>query len=126
MHTLWLLSNSAFNSTLFAEVEKASSSWIWVAVAAGIGAAWYVLTKWNIFRTKEGVDTSSPKGLFAELASAHKLDRVEKGLLTEAAATQGLADPALLFVDARHLKTLAGSRNEKSADYTALARKLFG
>jgi hypothetical protein len=64
--------------------------------------------------------------LLAELSAAHGLNRVERSLLAEAAASRAVPDAALLFVDPRVLKDLAQSGGANSTEYAALARKLFG
>ena len=111
---------------LLAKAPSKSSQWVWLAVGALIAAAWYGLSRWNRSRRPQGSDTTSAEGLFAELAAAHNLSRTERNLLADAAASRGLKDPAVVFVDPGVLGSLTGPGAARSAEHSALARKLFG
>jgi hypothetical protein len=124
MADIWQTLGGIDTAALLAKTDKAASSWIWLVVATALGGAWYGLTKWNRSRKGEVGDGTSPKSLLAELEAAHKLSRIERGLLSEAAAIQNLQDPALLFVDSRILKRLSTGPN--GAEFSALVQKLFG
>jgi hypothetical protein len=125
MPNLWFQSASNI-AAILAKAPRTNSSWVWVVAAALIGLAWFALSRWNQYRAGDAKGKGSAKGLFADLASAHRLTRIERSLLSEAAAAQELRDPAMVFVDPQALRGLAASKDAKAAEFAALARKLFG
>jgi hypothetical protein len=124
MPRLWC--NVAIVPSILAKTSQAGSSWVWVGVAAVIAVVWFALSRWNGGRIGDKGGRGSARGLFAQLAAAHQLNRAERGLLYEAASLRNLRNPAMVFVDPRVLRDLGRSKDAKAAEFAALAQRLFG
>lgn len=97
-----------------------------VAVVAAIAVFWIALYYWDRRRKQRKHQVDSSDSLFVELCDSHRFGRSERAVLTQAARTNGVEEPALLFVDPalfqRTLKTVATDPGQSQA----MAEQMFG
>jgi len=100
--------------------------WLVFVAVAVIGLFCVGLYFWDRMRKQQNRRGGISGSLFAELCAAHQLGRSERAILTQAAQTSRVEDPALLFIDPvlfeKTLKTVATDPGQSRM----LARQLFG
>jgi hypothetical protein len=111
-----------------ATVVRGHSEWLLgacaVALVAVTIAGFYL---WNTLRkSRQGGPGAASKDLFSELCEAHHLNRLERTLIAQLAATYELPQPAAFFVDPWTLQQAAAAPGPEAHRYEALRRKLFG
>jgi hypothetical protein len=118
----------------FGEISKRSRSMsslsknleliVWVAI--GIAGLWAALHYWGRYRDRILRNGDSPQSLFLELCHVHRLSRLEKTLLMQAATAAKLAEPAIAFVNPQVLGAMKGSVSADVQERRVLMEKLFG
>jgi hypothetical protein len=95
-----------------------------VALVAFAVAALYF---WNALRKARVTGFGgSASDLFSALCEAHELNRLERTLVLQLAATYEIPEPATLFVDPWSLEQAAAAPGPEAYRYAALCQKLFG
>jgi hypothetical protein len=104
------------------------SQWVFAACAAALVAlvvAFFYL--WNLYRQARSANpAASAKDLFAELCEVHELNRLERTLIQQLAATYELPQPAAIFVDPWPLEQASAASSPDAHRYRSLRQKLFG
>jgi len=111
-----------------AVVARSGSPWVLVAGAAALVALTVaVVYLWNKLRaSRTGGGRASSKDLLVELCEAHDLNRLERTLIFQLAATYEMPQPAALFVDPWTLEQAAAAPGPDAHRYGSLRQKLFG
>jgi len=109
-------------------VYRGRSDWALIACAVALVVLTVVvLYFWNTLRkTRVGVSGGSSKDLFSELCEVHELNRLERSLIAQLAATYELPQPGTLFIDPWVLDQAAAAPGPEAHRYAALRQKLFG
>jgi hypothetical protein len=104
-----------------------SSIIIWAGVAAVVVVA-AVAAFWLAPRLMGRQGRNSQAGLFAGLCKVHELPRNSRTLLTQLAASYGLAMPSRIFTEPRWLEPNANNSLSRSraAELAAIRELLFG
>jgi hypothetical protein len=115
-------------SATLAFTSRGHSDWLLIACAVALIAltitAFYL---WNTLRkTRQGGSSASSADLFGELCEAHGLNRLERTLIAQLAATYEQQAPATFFVDPWTLQQGAAAPGPEAHRYEALRQKLFG
>lgn len=103
------------------------SLWVVVAAALVLGAgAWLAWMFWEQSRRKNPSAPSISRSLFLDLCRKHGLSDAEVSFAERLARTGHLDQPALVFVDPRHLRAAAHEGADTRPQALALGQKLFG
>lgn len=116
-------------SALLRYLGRAGSSrenLIFLLFAVVIATIWLTLYFWDRLRKHPAAQLEAAGSIFDELCQAHRLDRQDIALLTDAALECGLPSPALLFVQPEHLGGLSAEGLSKAGPYRHLRDRLFG
>ena len=103
-----------------------SENWYIIVAFALILTMWISLYYWEKLRKRPSGHTDHRTALFLELCQAHQLTETERALASTAAASSGLHQHALLFVDPNLLGSLADSSHPDAPSYGKLLQRLFG
>jgi hypothetical protein len=116
------------NETFLATVNGGKMDWVLVVGAVALVAfAVAALYFWNALRKTRIAGLGGSAGdLFLELCEAHELNRLERSLILQLAATYEIPQPATLFVDPWSLEQAAAAPGPEANRYAALRQKLFG
>jgi hypothetical protein len=108
--------------------SRMRSDWLPVVCAVALVAlAIAVVYLWNTLRkTRAGGGRGSSDDLFTELCDAHELNRLERTLIVQLAASYEMPQPAALFVDPWTLEQAAAAPGSEAHRYGSLRQKLFG
>jgi hypothetical protein len=102
----------------------------WVLIACALAAVALIVTglfvRGAMRKARTGDPSSSTQELFSELCDAHELNRLERTLITQLAATYELPQPSVFFVDPWTLEQAAAAPGPDAHRYEALRHKLFG
>ncbi len=116
-------------STLtLANTSRGQTDWaLIVGAIALVGLTTVGLYFWSARRkTRSGESGGSAKDLFAELCEVHELNRLERALISQLAATYELPQAATLFIDPWTLEQAAAAPGPEAHRFAALRQKLFG
>jgi hypothetical protein len=115
-------------SPALAFAGRERSQWVLVACAVALVAlAVAVIYLWNRLRqAQSGGPAASAKDLFSELCEVHELNRLERALIQQLAATYELPQPAAIFVDPWPLEQASAASSPEAHRYRSLRQKLFG
>jgi hypothetical protein len=114
-------------SCTLAAASRGRSEWVLIACAVAVVALTIaVFYLWNTLRKTRRGPSGSSRDLFSELCEAHELNRLERTLIVQLAATYEMPQPAALFVDPWTLEQAAASPGPEAHRYRALRQKLFG
>jgi hypothetical protein len=103
------------------------SLWIVVAAALVLGAgAWLTWMFWEQIRRKNPSVQSVSRSLFLDLCRKHALSDAEVSFAERLARSGNLDQPALVFVDPRHLRAAAREGADTRPQALELGQKLFG
>jgi hypothetical protein len=104
------------------------SQWVLVTCAVALVAlAVAVYYLWGLLRQARSANpAASAKDLFAELCDVHELNRLERTLIQQLAATYELPQPAAVFVDPWPLEQASAASSPEAHRYRSLRQKLFG
>ena len=69
---------------------------------------------------------ASPKSIFTELATVHKLNRAEKNLIRNLVGPDADLDAAMCFVDPTIISQQIAKNCEQTEEYGKLLKRLFG
>jgi hypothetical protein len=123
-----VLSEHVLNAQrVLAVTTRAGSEWMLIVCAVvfvtlAIGVFYF----WNNVRKSRTGSARGSKDLFAELCDAHDLNRLERTLIAQLAATYEMPQPAALFVDPWTLEQAASAPGAEAHRYGSLRQKLFG
>ena len=102
----------------------------WVLIVGAIALVAFAVAAlyfWNTLRkTRIGGLGGSAGDLFSELCEVHELNRLERTLILQLAATYEIPQPANLFVDPWSLDQAGAAPGPEANRYAALRQKLFG
>jgi hypothetical protein len=115
-------------SLVLAYFTRSRSEWVLFACAVALVALTIAFSYfWNAWRrTRTGGSSGSAGDLFSELCEVHQLNRLERTLIVQLAATYELPQPAALFVDPWTLEQAAAAPGPEAHRYRVLRQKLFG
>lgn len=94
--------------------------------AVAVAMAWIGLILWDRYRRRAALTAADPRGLFENLCEAHRLNDDDRGVLRRVATLRQLAQPAVVFVDPRHLRDAATASDGTGPACASLLRRLFG
>jgi hypothetical protein len=109
-------------------VRSGRIDWVLIVGAVALVAfAVAALYFWNALRkARIGGFGGSAGDLFSELCETHEMNRLERALILQLAATYEIPQPATLFVDPWSLEQAAAAPGPEAYRYAALRQKLFG
>lgn len=128
-HWLSLLANADLGRAFVRYSRRSGSlteNWYLVAVFVAIPLLWLALACWDRYRQRLARRAHTPKALFLELCTAHRLARLDRGLLWKTVQSRQMGQPAAIFTDPAILADLSACGTAEAEDYARLREKLFG
>lgn len=100
--------------------------WFLIVAVVTIIGFWVGLYYWDRHRKQVRRGGDTPKALFLELASVHRLSRADRSLLWNASEAAKLEQPATIFVNPDILAEISAGNREDAGAYEQLRERLFG
>jgi hypothetical protein len=114
-------------SLILSVATRPGSEWMLAVCAVScIALTIAVIYLWNRLRRRRPGGSRSSQDLFGELCDAHDLNRLERTLIVQLAASYEMPQPAALFVDPWTLEQAAAAPGSDAHRYGSLRQKLFG